>query len=459
MTAVSTPTARHVVFYLVGREERLLGRHPSVTEVPARLRSVAQALSDLGQRVAFVEGAASTDDPGRAITCEVLIVIPMGHVGPGKTSSARITARWRILWVDRVDGVCNLDPADFDYVYTTWAHQRPALLAWSGLASDRVLTTGLGASGPPSETSQTLSRRDPYHVLLLAGSEPALPLAVEILRGLHEHDARFSVQTLEELGEVFADAGVLVVTRSAADGHADVVIRARQAGVVVVAPEGGTASELVFPEYDGVLVEEDSASPAFPKACVTAVLRLRDDPELAERFRARAMTEPLSWGAVAREWLAHWRRLDAPATAAQRPPRVSVVMAVWNEAHYVEQAVESILSQTVWDLELVVVNDGSTDDTGELLRRFRDSRLKVLDQDNAGLWAALNRGLREVRGDLVARMDGDDITHPRRLQTGRSSAGCLASASSFTRPSSCDGRRSTGSVGTGITRPRTTISS
>jgi glycosyltransferase involved in cell wall biosynthesis len=438
-------TAHHVVFAVVGQGERTLGRHKrvamSASQAPARLRTVAQALCDLGQQVSFVEDVTSGPGSEREIACDVLIVVPVGPAGPGVSSRAGMTARWRILWVDRIELVRNLDPADFDYVYAAWAHLRPDLLAWSGLAADRVLTTGLGVSGRVAVTPPTPPERDPHRVVLLAGSEPALPVAAEILRGLREHDARFSVEILgeldggglgpaaadagvslrstrreDELSEVLAKTGVLVVTGSAADRQADIVVLARKSGVIVVAPDRGTASEVVFPEYDGVLLEEDSESPEFPKACVTAVLRLRDDSELAERFRARAMTEPLSWRAVAREWVAHWGRLDASAAAAQRPPRVSVVMAVWNEARYVEQAVDSILSQTVWDLELIVVNDGSTDGTRDILRRCRDARLKVIDQDNTGLWAALNRGLREVRGELVARMDGDDVAHPRRLQ-------------------------------------------
>jgi hypothetical protein len=454
MTAAPTGTpsstagagmGHHVVFHVVGQEDRTLGRRDSfamsASQVSARLQGVAQALRDVGQRVSFVEDVTSGAGSAREIACDVLIVVPVGPVVPGVSSWAGIVPRRKILWVDRIELVRSLDPADFDYVYVTWAHLRPDILAWSGLASDRVLTTGLGVSDRLAGTPPTAPERDPYRVVLLAGAEPALPIAAEILRGLREHDARFSVEILGELGvgglgpaaadagvsmrstprerelsEALAKTGVLVVTRSAADRQADIVVGARQAGLIVVAPEGGTASELIFPECDGVLVEEDSESPAFPKACVTAVLRLRDDSELAERFRTGAMTEPLSWRAVAREWVAHWRRLDAPAAAAQTPPRVSVVMAVWNEAHYVEKAVESILSQTVWDLELIVVNDGSTDATSDILRRCRDVRLKVIDQDNTGLWAALNRGLREVRGTLVARMDGDDVTHPRRLQ-------------------------------------------
>ena len=407
----------HVVFHLMGRPATSpppAGAAITPREVPTRLRAVAEALCDLGQRVSFV------DDRTGEIACDVLVVVPVAMTGTGGWPRAPIAARWKILWVDRAEPVTGLDPRDFDCVYVTWAELRRHVLARSGLASDRVLTTGLGVSSRGTPIAPARSERDPYRVALLAGSEPARALAAEILRGLRELDSRFSVEILggpdveDELDNAVAQTSVLVVTGPVADDQADLVIRAKKAGAVVVAADGGAAAEVILPDYDGVLLEEAPDSPAFAKACVAQILRLRDDRELAERLRARAMTEPLSWHAIARQWVAHWRRLAAPADAT--PPRVSVVMGVWNEARYVEEAIDSILGQTVWDLELIVVNDGSTDETAEILRRYRDGRLRVIDQANTGLWAALNRGLREVRGGLVARMDGDDITHPRRLQ-------------------------------------------
>ncbi len=91
-------------------------------------------------------------------------------------------------------------------------------------------------------------------------------------------------------------------------------------------------------------------------------------------------------------------------------------MAAWNAGPFVQEAVDSILGQTEWDLELIVVDDGSTDETAGILAACDDARLTVIHQENQGVWAALNRGLREARGQLIARMDADDIAHPRRLQ-------------------------------------------
>ncbi len=99
-------------------------------------------------------------------------------------------------------------------------------------------------------------------------------------------------------------------------------------------------------------------------------------------------------------------------------PVVSILMAVRNEERLLPAALASLWRQTLGDWELVVVNDGSNDTTGSLLdaAAARDPRIRVLHRPAAGLVAALNAGLASCRAPLVARMDGDDVCHPRRLQ-------------------------------------------
>lgn len=99
-------------------------------------------------------------------------------------------------------------------------------------------------------------------------------------------------------------------------------------------------------------------------------------------------------------------------------PAVSVVMAAYNVAPYIGHAIESVLNQTYCDLELLVVDDGATDDTAEIAARYasHDARVRVISQANAGISSARNHGLRVARGRVVAILDSDDAWAPSYLQ-------------------------------------------
>jgi glycosyltransferase involved in cell wall biosynthesis len=91
-------------------------------------------------------------------------------------------------------------------------------------------------------------------------------------------------------------------------------------------------------------------------------------------------------------------------------------MSVHNEATFVGEAVQSLLAQTLDDLELIVLDDASTDETPDILSRCADSRLRVHRNDEQlGLAASLNRGLDAAQGRYVARLDADDVSLPERL--------------------------------------------
>jgi glycosyltransferase involved in cell wall biosynthesis len=98
-------------------------------------------------------------------------------------------------------------------------------------------------------------------------------------------------------------------------------------------------------------------------------------------------------------------------------PRVSVLMSVYNGERYLAEAVDSILAQTYRDFELIVIDDASTDRSAEILAAYRDERIRVLrNETNRGLTVSLNVGLAAARGELIARQDADDRSHPRRLE-------------------------------------------
>jgi len=98
---------------------------------------------------------------------------------------------------------------------------------------------------------------------------------------------------------------------------------------------------------------------------------------------------------------------------------VSVVMSVYNGAPWVGAAVESLLVQTLTDLEVIVIDDGSTDATPDVLASLRDPRLRVERRTRQGLTLALNRALALARAPLLARLDADDLALPERLARQR----------------------------------------
>lgn len=101
----------------------------------------------------------------------------------------------------------------------------------------------------------------------------------------------------------------------------------------------------------------------------------------------------------------------------RNPPRVTVLMPVYNAARHLRHAVASILGQTFRDFEFLIIDDGSTDDSLKIIRAFDDARVRLLlNPRNTGLVASLNLGLHEARAPYLARMDADDVSLPTRLQ-------------------------------------------
>ena len=95
---------------------------------------------------------------------------------------------------------------------------------------------------------------------------------------------------------------------------------------------------------------------------------------------------------------------------------VSVVMPVYNAAPFLKQALDSILAQTYRDFEVIVINDGSTDDSEAIIKRYTDPRIRYFHQPNAGVAATLNRGLSLATGKYIWRHDADDISLPEKLE-------------------------------------------
>lgn len=108
---------------------------------------------------------------------------------------------------------------------------------------------------------------------------------------------------------------------------------------------------------------------------------------------------------------------NAGAATSSRAPRVTVLMPTYNAERYLRDAIDSILSQTWTDFELLVIDDGSTDQSPKLVRSYGDPRVRLTrNERNLGIIKSLNRGISLARGEFVARMDGDDVSLPERLE-------------------------------------------
>jgi glycosyltransferase involved in cell wall biosynthesis len=97
-------------------------------------------------------------------------------------------------------------------------------------------------------------------------------------------------------------------------------------------------------------------------------------------------------------------------------PSISVIMGVYNGEKYLREAIESILKQTFTDFEFLIIDDGSTDKSHEIILSYNDPRIRLIaNEQNIGLTKSLNRGLSQAKSEYVARMDADDISHSERL--------------------------------------------
>ncbi|PTU32923.1 glycosyltransferase family 2 protein [Stenotrophobium rhamnosiphilum] len=118
-------------------------------------------------------------------------------------------------------------------------------------------------------------------------------------------------------------------------------------------------------------------------------------------------------------------------------PKVSVIIPTFNRAHILGRAIASVLGQTYSDLELIVVDDGSSDGTAALIQTFPDPRLRYVQQPrNLGVSAARNRGIAEARGEWLAFLDSDDLWLPQKLDrqfAALSGVDCVASYCSLLR--------------------------
>src|SRR5574340_1084555 len=100
----------------------------------------------------------------------------------------------------------------------------------------------------------------------------------------------------------------------------------------------------------------------------------------------------------------------------EKPAKVTVLMPAYNAEKYIADAIESMLQQSFADFRLLIINDGSTDQTQKIVDSFSDKRIELIHQSHRGIAPALNKGLAKADSLYIARFDADDICFPERLQ-------------------------------------------
>jgi glycosyltransferase involved in cell wall biosynthesis len=97
-------------------------------------------------------------------------------------------------------------------------------------------------------------------------------------------------------------------------------------------------------------------------------------------------------------------------------PQISVVIPIYKVEKFIRSSIQSVLSQTFSDFELLLIDDGSPDDSRKIYENFMDPRIRIISQENRGLSAARNTGIRHAKGDILAFLDGDDLWVPNKLE-------------------------------------------
>lgn len=112
-----------------------------------------------------------------------------------------------------------------------------------------------------------------------------------------------------------------------------------------------------------------------------------------------------------------WKDKHLQMVRKMTNPKISVIMSVYNGEKYLREAIESILNQTFTDFEFIIVNDGSTDGSLEIIQSYDDKRIKIINNEkNIGLTKSLNKALKVARGEYIARQDADDVSLPNRFE-------------------------------------------
>ena len=250
--------------------------------------------------------------------------------------------------------------------------------------------------------------------LTIAGDGVARPalaaLASEL--GIADHVHFPGHVSREQVGRLLAEARVVALP-SRFEGMPLVALEAGERGRCVVGTDVGGVNEVIVDGVTGLLVEESTLD-SDPRPLAAALIRSLVEPGLAERLGAaarRRVVERFSVDACADAHALVYRQVSSSAPH----PRVSVLIPAHNAARFVQQALATVAAQDFDDLEIIVVDDGSEDDTAALSEAVDDPRVVVLRQPHRGVGSTRNAALALARGAYIAHLDADDLWPEGRL--------------------------------------------
>lgn len=247
--------------------------------------------------------------------------------------------------------------------------------------------------------------------LTIASPQPLPPEGVETPKNIET--SIWIDSTVENMRALYQSNDLLCCT-SIYEGFGLPVVEALACGLKVITTDAVSIADWIRETKAGIVY-----SPCDSKALRDAILDCFDAPftgngkEISDYFLSDAPDQ------LAREVYNEIFAVDKvhkKKTFYSQKPKFSILMPTYNQAHYIKESIDSVLSQTIDDFELIVCNDGSTDNTLEVLAQFTDPRVKVVNKENGGTGSALNAALRAAQGDWICWLSSDDLYERNALE-------------------------------------------
>lgn len=228
--------------------------------------------------------------------------------------------------------------------------------------------------------------------------------SVRFLGNIDNHDLSLAYSA--------TDAFIMLpsTTSNDAEGFGIVYLEALAAGKPIIATKSGGVVDIIEHRKNGIALDEDATNDDIAKA----IIGLFRDRHVMEEYGALGASAVHDRFSLQRQCAPFQRILQDVPRSRTAAPNVSIVVPFWNSIETLAKTLNSIAAQTYKDLELIVVDDGSTDRPDEITGRFRE--VKLICQEHAGAPAARNRGFRESTGAFVLFCDADVSLHPRMIE-------------------------------------------